>query len=479
MKKKILSLFLACVLLFGAFSLSAPRADAVAGVVTVIGDMVWTISSAAEALSLAAAQAGLRNAINSAASAKGMTYKQYMIDLVNQYAQLRFRNLGTFLQLFNDGVGYLPTGAITFRGDISSVLSDFLDWSHDPDGGNLEEYVEPGDLTASSPGLSISSVPIVYDSLSYVGGNQQNFDNRAGGVTASGCAITFIATNFALSPSRTTFTICVASSEPGKSATMVLGNSTQNLAVQYTYTYNNQTVYYVFFSNVNGYFSVAPSAIYDQSIAGKGPQLAWAMIYGDISENNDIDLGVWDLPDGGLNDINILDPNDAMEFPADFGGGSISIGSWFGGVSDTIFTGSGTMDFTDANSESQTTTADRAMVDGKEAEMDLTKSISESVEDVPAGSGTIADDVGEYSLDLRDYFPFCIPFDIYKMLSLLSASPVAPSFDYRFYVPGIVDQTIEIDLSPFDTVATVLRTMELIAFAVALAAGSKKLLFGS
>lgn len=92
--------------------------------------------------------------------------------------------------------------------------------------------------------------------------------------------------------------------------------------------------------------------------------------------------------------------------------------------------------------------------------------------DVPTGTD-------DFSLPLSDFFPFCIPFDIYAMLHLLDATPEAPRVSWRFYVPNVCDEVIEIDLSSFDTVAQVLRTMEVLAFCVGLGFVTKRLLFGS
>ena len=86
---------------------------------------------------------------------------------------------------------------------------------------------------------------------------------------------------------------------------------------------------------------------------------------------------------------------------------------------------------------------------------------------------------GDYTLPLADFFPFCIPFDLYKMLSLLSASPEAPAFTWQFYAPGGETIPIEVDLSQFNTVASVLRAVETLAFCVGLGFVTKKLLFGS
>lgn len=70
---------------------------------------------------------------------------------------------------------------------------------------------------------------------------------------------------------------------------------------------------------------------------------------------------------------------------------------------------------------------------------------------------------------LTDVFPFCIPFDLYDFASCLAADPEAPVISWRFYVPEICDETITLDLSRFDTVASVVRTMELLLFIVGLA----------
>lgn len=98
-------------------------------------------------------------------------------------------------------------------------------------------------------------------------------------------------------------------------------------------------------------------------------------------------------------------------------------------------------------------------------------------------SGTVAEEEPEYVITgpvsvsgLDDIFPFCIPFDLYHMCEALAADPVAPHFEWRFYVPRIVDYTIVIDLSGFNTVAQILRVMETLLFCVGLAFETRKLI---
>ena len=124
-------------------------------------------------------------------------------------------------------------------------------------------------------------------------------------------------------------------------------------------------------------------------------------------------------------------------------------------------------------------------VDGVTA-TDIEGIIQGAVDQILAGTAAIAGEVAqaqdvpvepevpaasEYAVPgLETIFPFCIPFDIYAFCSALNADPVAPSFEWRMqYAPLGLDYTFEIDLSAFDGVAQILRTMELLAFCVGLA----------
>lgn len=82
---------------------------------------------------------------------------------------------------------------------------------------------------------------------------------------------------------------------------------------------------------------------------------------------------------------------------------------------------------------------------------------------------------GGYTLSLVDFFPFCIPFDLYKFLACLAADPVAPSIHYEFPLLGET-YSIDADLSVFDSVAKVMRTMETLAFCVGLVILTNKLI---
>lgn len=83
---------------------------------------------------------------------------------------------------------------------------------------------------------------------------------------------------------------------------------------------------------------------------------------------------------------------------------------------------------------------------------------------------------GEGSLDLPTFkrlsipkliitkFPFCIPFDVYKMVSMLSVDPVAPVFRIPIKIPRVVDDSIVLDFSQFALLVSIIRWGEYVCF---------------
>lgn len=82
--------------------------------------------------------------------------------------------------------------------------------------------------------------------------------------------------------------------------------------------------------------------------------------------------------------------------------------------------------------------------------------------------------------NLKNKFPFSIPWDIKNMLKSLRANPKAPKFDIVWNVPRInYTWNFSIDLSMFDRQAEIFRTCFLISFIIGLALFSYKHFFGS
>lgn len=98
-------------------------------------------------------------------------------------------------------------------------------------------------------------------------------------------------------------------------------------------------------------------------------------------------------------------------------------------------------------------------------------SIDDTKEDVSEDGETVISNV-PMTFDLSKLFPFCIPFDIIDFLAVLSAPPEAPCFVWPIQYPtasGMETYELEIDLSQFDEVAELLRTMETLVFIIGLA----------
>lgn len=81
-------------------------------------------------------------------------------------------------------------------------------------------------------------------------------------------------------------------------------------------------------------------------------------------------------------------------------------------------------------------------------------------------------DTGEFTMEgLESLFPFCLPFDLVDFFQVLAAEPEAPHFQWpiRYMASdGPKEYVVDIDLSPFDPAAAILRNMELLAFIVGL-----------
>lgn len=99
--------------------------------------------------------------------------------------------------------------------------------------------------------------------------------------------------------------------------------------------------------------------------------------------------------------------------------------------------------------------------------------------DSGSGSWSPPNDMGKFTLDLKDYFPFCIPFDLYDFASCLNAEPETPHFVFDVPFPYMDEPWhIDIDFSIFDPIAKTLRILELLLFCVGLAFKTRDLIKG-
>lgn len=85
---------------------------------------------------------------------------------------------------------------------------------------------------------------------------------------------------------------------------------------------------------------------------------------------------------------------------------------------------------------------------------------------------------GLYKLpDLRDYFPFCIPFDLIDLLRCFVAEPETPSFVLALSTGSEMAQE-SFDLHMWDNIASMVRTFELVGFVLGLILITRNLIRG-
>lgn len=84
----------------------------------------------------------------------------------------------------------------------------------------------------------------------------------------------------------------------------------------------------------------------------------------------------------------------------------------------------------------------------------------------------------DLSFDWKGVFPFCIPFDLIKFIQCFCADPEAPKFEIPVNIPKIYKGDIKVDLSGFDEVAALCRTLFDILFIIGLAYATRYLIKG-
>lgn len=109
----------------------------------------------------------------------------------------------------------------------------------------------------------------------------------------------------------------------------------------------------------------------------------------------------------------------------------------------------------------------------------LTQDVAATVTDLQETKAAELGDTETYSLDLTEYFPFCIPFDIGNLLTLFRAEPEAPTFTFSLpigydAVNGFLWETYTLDLSQFDQVAFWCRRGMLLIFIVGLGLSTRQ-----
>lgn len=82
----------------------------------------------------------------------------------------------------------------------------------------------------------------------------------------------------------------------------------------------------------------------------------------------------------------------------------------------------------------------------------------------------------KYTRSLKEFFPFCLPFDLYNLLAQFNSSRESPYFEIPFDTPWF-SYTFVLDGSQFDSLAYVLRGCEVVVFAIGLILLTRKMIW--
>lgn len=459
----------------------------------------------------------LKDAIQQIAADENMPVRTWVENCLTSFANSMGLGLNNFAQDLCSGIGYTNQGIVTWNRDAVNTAYDLIEYAISEYG--LGSYVPGGSVslpeqsfTAGAYTVTEVSDPVTLfevleqqanlhwkyasDRVAFIQ-SITSIPNYQTAVTT----MTFPNANADGSGAGMSANICVSSVHVGDTLTFnnqgraSVSGKGYTMSINFTYTAGEG-------GTVNSY---TVQSSYSTTVRANGeaitPTLASYNNLGGLVTGGQTDINAWDMPadvNYGWQDIAdtlfdyagtvagydaltgaIVDINDLINTWAD-----VIIGA----VNDVFG-----LDIVGLDTPIDIT-LDQEMVDEMEdtAIPQYTDDIDDVIEDdidTPI-TGTNDEETvdpdrpfeytGEYTLDLSEFFPFCIPFDLYNMLKLFDGEPVAPSWEWPIEVPSIgIHESIEVDLSVFDSVAAVLRNVETIAFGVGLCFATKKLIQGS
>lgn len=468
-RKAVIMLCLVCLLFFNLVTVPA---NAIAGVddLVIAGGTVMTLALVSALGMMSINSAGMASALQQAATNAQQNVKVFSQTLFESYARSQNITAGQAVQIAAQGTSYLEDGKIIFDEQMSSLMDGFINWAWGEDGGDLISYADilpvstitvPSDNVFDLPAFSFASG---INNWFYREGNYSNYKGY------------FSVPVFGMQYLNSSHQRYVVASDV---QFLIYNSNGQQSSTASGYSYNGKTVYYYpgrTWDVTGEEFGAVGAPVNNVTFSNSSyGEIAWLMVYGGYTGdggNYDVNLDV--LNNVGAGQVGVFDPDSVISITdAPVGGGTINIDDWLEAIADAIAEGIASIPITLTDATVTDAAIELTAEDAIPVDITAEQEGATDVQDATSIEG-----MNEYTLDLVDFFPFCIPFDIYDMLSLFAASREAPHFDYRFYVPGVCDETITIDLSEFDSAAQVLRTVELLASAIGLAFITKKLIQG-
>lgn len=490
-KKRIIPAFLVLCVIFAIVPRPGAAAAGMSGL-EVIGQTAMTQQTFTDLSIIGANSAGLIDAINSAKN-PAQSIGEWIKEGWDSWLLRQQLTWGTVLNIAAAGARYTSNGDLLFNSQLSDLFTRFYNWLWDgEDGPNIKE--------------NATTAPVFNRNNMYYPNYVYNINTIHG---------SHIRVYLDRPNSRNYFEYTVVNGDPDRIFYALYEYPSGGLRTIWFSDKPFTLKYQEFLPNAQSpetrtpssyggktgdlplYFMPSVSGDYTRKtyIDGLSPtvvtnggnkvslnnQIEWDIAYQVLTIGDDQILGDPDKL-GGLtgSERKKLAPPDLLDFP-DFGGngGTIDINDYIGGLSGAIGSQDGTADVNITDSQgvvsAETMTIDQTT--------DITAETETTSDAVNQGelisTATPSTELADYTIDLRNYFPFCIPWNLYDMITLLVADPVAPHVQYPFVIePLNVNYTIDLDFSQFDSVAAVLRTMELLAAGIGLALMTKRLIQG-
>lgn len=450
----------------------APKAYAISGLV-IVGTIALTLGVAAAITVIVASANGSSEALSNAAAAGLQGQAEFTEFLLRSYSNYKNMQITYLLSAFAAGAKLTHDGKLILDNALSDLLTDFFDWAWD---NELKAFATVDSIMTVNPStipdfpITINANLMYYDGIAQV--PIQNPSTIYSSLKPFGL-VNISSRTYMYFFSFEPFTITKYDINNGTTTTINTNFTTSKTVngTTYTYYYSPRYVY----SNTN-----TPD-LWSQSTFDSISAFNMAYTYyhagdymqgGDEEPTYEEDALVLPAPQTGSN---VLDIPGALNLPAPIDG-TTTADNYLVGAADAIITGTGTIEYEDANAVTQTGTLQGTgtvgltQVRAESAELEDTIEIADGV-----GSPTL----DNYTLDLTKFFPFCIPFDLHDMLELLKSSPAPVSVTWVFDFGDLGDYSMIIDLQDFNMIAQTLRTMELLSFCFGLALATRKLLMGS
>lgn len=450
------------------------------------GEVVMTLAALASLMMIAFGASGMDGAVRNQAAATGTQPLTYVGQLLNRWLSSGASNLGfsTLATKMQEGLSYLPDGTLYLDSEATAAVADFQRWAWDEDGANLVQYAVFGTGDGVLTNGVYTAVPFdcnlgpfvssgtswYYSDISlFLSGSTNQFHNNpcVSPISSRVYAVVLNKGN----ASRVYFSVPYA---PGKIGITRFSTGTPSGLSLSVDVSDSDVWYYVYGSNSTVNYQVTLSVVDDLDV----PPPALSSFSGDSALIGDVDTFVGPMQQEQGTQLPL---SGAVTVSAD-AAARLHLDNYLRAVA-AAYAGTGTasVPVTDVGTGDEDTLPLSVPLDTPIGVTGVTDAAIDQSGSV-AGSDAVASDfegLDDFTMDLTQFFPFCVPFDLAYLFEKLRADPQALVIDWHFMIPYLdVDIPIQIDLSPFDSVAQLLRSLEVIAFIVALLVGTKNLIQG-